>query len=891
VGWIRLGAEALMAVERWDAQGNPIQEDEEVERWDAQGRPVRRAPAQQRPRDNGRGAGEPQQAARPAAPRRVAEAAFSDRQKPFNWLDNLAASVPFAKDVMAAGDATGLALNSMLSRLTGEQSNAAQQGLSEDFGENYRGSKAALDEAQRQYFEDNPAGGITSSMMAPVGSIGQLANLRFVKPAAEAAPLIERGVRSALNAAASGGAMGAAMGATTGEGDLASIEGLSERLKSTLHGGGAGALLGPLMAAGAKVAEPIVGPAMRGIDDILSGDQGQRAARRKLAEMMGEADITAEEATRTLTAGAVAGKPIAPVDALGATGSEATAGLVHAGGDARQIMTDFLHNRDMGQPAIASSMTPQSVRPSSQRDAQRLAIQTQINQVDDEMMQLMSPLRRSIDPEADKASIPHHQARRARLQQALDQLDQEDIAAGTHSAAARTPEQVRDWTMLREGGSADRIVQDLGESLSRDGRFQTRDAVTQAKAQQAANDYARFEMERPLNFANHNELAVDFYDMLVPTPALQEAVKRAATSAQNRFEGPERQELRGLQNFLKQMRDDGKTKPKKTADDSVRSLIEAHFPGQKGKSAPAGAERPMDWANAAANRLSLSPRTLLTIKQALDELVLEAQRTWTKERRPLDAGTLRDLTAVSKELRAFMDQAYPKSFPQANGTFSGYAKMESAYDLGRDIRQMTQEEVAEAMKGLVGTERELFELGARDAMIDVVKKTPDGANEVRRVFGTVDMRDKLALVFSDGGRLNDFAQRLSLENLMFAPTTRALRNSTTAGNIFAADRYAGAQLPTNGANWLQRLAESIVKPVTKGATERTNRALAQTLTDTDTGRAANEFFEAEESVARRLARSLSPTAGAMAGASNKPSEEEEAMQRRRRRHAASTASR
>lgn len=822
-------------------------------------RPATRG-AQETPRSGG--------GAAPSAAGRVAEAlTYRQRlesQGGYGMFENFGDAIPFGRDINAALSATGDSINEGLRRMgvralaTGAELPESPGGTDASWLERYRGYRGARDELARDFFAEHPGQSLAANVAAPIGAIGHLSRLRLVPQAAQSAPGIVRALSSTGNAAATGGVMGAAIGATAGEGDLASLEGLQERGESTAFGAGAGAALGPAAAVAQRILEPVVGPLFRAGVDAAVGDRGQRGAARELAQMFAEGQTSPEQALATIEAGAARNKPVAVLDTLGDVGEEAAAGLIHGGGPGRTRMRDFLVRRDMGEPAQAAPPAqPQPISSANRvaRAAEGGRLIEVLRETDEEIRFLERNGRADGDNARLAEDLERLNADRARINAELAALRGEPVAPG---APEGQPAPAAAWSMLREGGSADRIAEDMRETLSRDGQFQTKAQVTEAKQQAAAMHYPAFRAEAPLNARNQGEIAVDFYDALLPTPAFTEAVDRAAVSAANRVDTGLRDELQSLQSAARAL---------SSVTESLR-----------------------DEPRILAEKLAPSPEAVLMIKQALDEMVLEARRTWMRDRRPLDAGTLRDLTRLSKEMRLFMERVWPDTFPQANNSFSSHAAMESAYDAGRDLKQLTQDDVVEALRDLAPAERDMFEVGARDYLIDTVMKTPDGANEVRRIFGTPDMRDKLSRVFGgDQARLNEFATRLGLENLMFAPTSRALRNSNTAANLSAVERYAGgagsAAVSPQGA--ISRLANILIDRATRATRDNTNRELAGLLSETDPAAARQLIIEATSPFGR-VARAIAPRAGAVAG---EFADGEDPRDRRRRRHAGASASR
>ena len=76
-------------------------------------------------------------------------------------------------------------------------------------------------------------------------------------------------------------------------------------------------------------------------------------------------------------------------------------------------------------------------------------------------------------------------------------------------------------------------------------------------------------------------------------------------------------------------------------------------------------------------------------------------------------------------------------------------------------------------------ERQFFRTGLAQGLVDVVERTPDGANAVRRLIGNRVQRDRLRAAFDDEGQFNEFLLTLQNEAAMFQSRAAVLGNSVT----------------------------------------------------------------------------------------------------------------
>lgn len=104
---------------------------------------------------------------------------------------------------------------------------------------------------------------------------------------------------------------------------------------------------------------------------------------------------------------------------------------------------------------------------------------------------------------------------------------------------------------------------------------------------------------------------------------------------------------------------------------------------------------------------------------------------------------------------------------------------------GKDIwnPSTTPEALAKEMAGMSGGEKEMFRLGAANALRDRVANAGDGINKVRLVFGSPALREKVRLIAPDAKSMGTLKTFLENENSMFATRAKATGGSMTAENL------------------------------------------------------------------------------------------------------------
>lgn len=142
-------------------------------------------------------------------------------------------------------------------------------------------------------------------------------------------------------------------------------------------------------------------------------------------------------------------------------------------------------------------------------------------------------------------------------------------------------------------------------------------------------------------------------------------------------------------------------------------------------------------------------QTLDYIKRGLDD-VLEAMRDPTSGRLVLDESG-RAIQATRTAYRTLLRNENPV-FGQALDAYSGPSDSLDALAYGRNILTSTRidsQAIARRVQDMTPGERAFYRAGVRQAIVDRVLNTPDGADAVRRFFSTPGMRAKLMTAFEN----------------------------------------------------------------------------------------------------------------------------------------------
>ena len=173
-------------------------------------------------------------------------------------------------------------------------------------------------------------------------------------------------------------------------------------------------------------------------------------------------------------------------------------------------------------------------------------------------------------------------------------------------------------------------------------------------------------------------------------------------------------------------------------------------------------------------------QTLDYVKRGMDDVV-EAYRDPTSGRLNLNT----EGKAVNNTLRTFIkafDTANP-DYGAARAAYAGPVKGVTALNLGRKALNMTADDLEERMRGMTDFERQLFALGTRRAMAELVDSKGDTANIVNAVAGAGKKRAMLARLFGDRKEFQRFVDTLAIEQEAFQTYKRARAGSPTAANV------------------------------------------------------------------------------------------------------------
>lgn len=162
-------------------------------------------------------------------------------------------------------------------------------------------------------------------------------------------------------------------------------------------------------------------------------------------------------------------------------------------------------------------------------------------------------------------------------------------------------------------------------------------------------------------------------------------------------------------------------------------------------------------------------------KRGLDQVLFSGRRQGS-----LDAQGQSIIANARRQFVDLIDQHVP-DYAKARAAYAGDTAMLEALDLGQGFVRMNPRELNAALAQLTTPgERQHFLLGAVDSIKQAIGASPDGADVVRRVWGSTDKRQKLESLFPSPEAFRDFTNRMMAEKRMRMTWDATRNNSTTA---------------------------------------------------------------------------------------------------------------
>lgn len=187
-----------------------------------------------------------------------------------------------------------------------------------------------------------------------------------------------------------------------------------------------------------------------------------------------------------------------------------------------------------------------------------------------------------------------------------------------------------------------------------------------------------------------------------------------------------------------------------------------------------------------------SMQTLDYVKRGMDD-VINSYRDRTSGRLNLDEDG-RAVLNLQKALIAELDRVNP-DYARARSIWGGEMANKNAMLDGANAINDTADDIEYRIQNYTPNELEMFKLGFRKAMADVVDKGGDFADKVRSLAGTEKKRQVLQTLFGQDANFGNFMDVLSDESKMAATYANATGNSETVSRLLDAMDFAGGTSP------------------------------------------------------------------------------------------------
>ncbi len=305
----------------------------------------------------------------------------------------------------------------------------------------------------------------------------------------------------------------------------------------------------------------------------------------------------------------------------------------------------------------------------------------------------------------------------------------------------------------RDKGAGTRTLADLNEGLGvGPSAYRTGQAIADRQAAQAAPLYEQA-------FSQNQAIASPEITAVLDTPAGKAALKAAQVKMQN--------------------------------DQSATGATDTRLPPElklllpEGYSMQMGPNGQMTAVRGAPGNQGFNLRTLDYVKRALDDQIGSKLRAGERDDARIMVGLKKQLVdAVEKaDTTAIRDAdgniTQPGLYNQARTTFAGHANALNAIDEGGKVFSKLPENIADEMADLSPNERQLYQLGARDALAKRISETSSGGNEALRIIGNQHVQDQLRPLFPDEQSYRAFIGQAQLESLMYRTGNNTLANSRT----------------------------------------------------------------------------------------------------------------
>ncbi len=225
-------------------------------------------------------------------------------------------------------------------------------------------------------------------------------------------------------------------------------------------------------------------------------------------------------------------------------------------------------------------------------------------------------------------------------------------------------------------------------------------------------------------------------------------------------------------------------------------------------------------------------RTLDYIKRGLDDVLFTGKQPGSG----IGKTELAKLKERRKEFVDVIDEVGPQSYKEARSVYAGTTEILDAIEDGKKFATLDARQLERNFAKLSESEKEGFKIGVYDAIQTNINKGADGADVLRRIWGSPEKRNQLS-VFLGPETYQDLSSQLVREKIIRQTDVKLGGGSQTQPRTLAQREFEGADelIPMVAQQGFGGLRQYAIRSMT-GPGQPTAEALAPTLFSTDIGK-------------------------------------------------------
>lgn len=161
-------------------------------------------------------------------------------------------------------------------------------------------------------------------------------------------------------------------------------------------------------------------------------------------------------------------------------------------------------------------------------------------------------------------------------------------------------------------------------------------------------------------------------------------------------------------------------------------------------------------------------KTLDYMKRGLDDMVDTSRDPITGK---IAGDVNRGVDSLRKQFIGVLDEISP-DYKKARAAWAGPSRSLELMDMGKRFMRADDEVTTKMLARMTDDERLFFRVGAARELRQIIAKTPDGADAVKRIFGNLLKRRQIEMVFPNKKAFSEFHKSMMQESELYR--TRAI---------------------------------------------------------------------------------------------------------------------